>query len=90
MMSEAEENRRILAAIAGARIPGGCDDCQAHCVVHFGVLTGDGQDVAPASGLSDGELFTAVNSFRLAVYHDETCPSYTGVTSPGRGEVSGS
>lgn len=82
-MNEENENRRILAAIAGARITGGCEDCQAHCVVHYGVLTGDGRDVTPATSLTDGV-------FRLAVYHDRTCPSYTGATSPGRGEVSGS
>lgn len=74
MTNEAEENRRILAAIAGGRLIGGCSDCQAYSVVHYGVLTEDGQDVTPASGLSGGV-------YRLCVYHDNECPHLHGATA---------
>ena len=68
MINEVEENRRILAAIAGARIPGGCYDCDAYSVVHYGGHKPGGQDMDPAPDLLSGV-------FRLAVYHTETCPT---------------
>lgn len=68
-VDEIEENRRILLSIAGAQIPGGCDDCNGYCVVHYGILNDTGDDMVQAPDLSSGV-------FRLAVYHDETCPFY--------------
>lgn len=70
---ENAENRRILLSIAGARIPGGCHDCPAHTVVHYGLLNAAGDDVDQAPDLESGV-------FRLAVYHDASCPFYAGST----------
>jgi hypothetical protein len=68
-VDEVAEQRRILLAIAGVRIPGGCDDCHAHVVVHYGVLNAAGDDVTAAPDLTSGV-------FRLACYHDASCPMY--------------
>jgi hypothetical protein len=73
-IDEVDEMRKILLAIAGARIPGGCDDCLAWAVVHYGILTAAGDDVTQAPDLESGV-------FRLAVYHDECCPFYAASTA---------
>jgi hypothetical protein len=73
-IDELDENRRILLALAGARIPGGCDDCPAWCVVHYGILNQAGDDVEQAPDLTSGV-------FRLAVYHDATCPFFVAATA---------
>lgn len=68
-IDENDEMRRILLSIAGARIPGGCDDCIAHVVVHYGIVDETGWDMTQAADLDDGV-------FRMAVYHDSTCPEF--------------
>jgi hypothetical protein len=73
-VGEVDENRRILLAIAGVRIPGGCDDCLAHAVVHYGILSAAGDDVTEAPDLESGV-------FRLCVYHDDSCPFYAASTA---------
>jgi hypothetical protein len=80
-MSNRKRLHNPLAAMDGARIPGGCDSCDAVQVVKAGQLSYGGVSV-PGPGLNT-----------IDVYHDDACPEQAARVAAGaaftRGPESG-